>query len=188
MCPPVCLLVLNWSLDRPYVEIHRICSDRILTRGANHQTLHGDTTNKSHEDVVWMFLRSAEPLNEYETDATIEMDIGEDLEHSLTRAIDGIVRELGPPRPDPERVGAALSMSEQHSPKCVGTSLLIRRALRSRRPRRNLHLANERLYTRMTTTKIKRVLPPHTRRKTEWAASSLPSPRLTLYSCANLAL
>jgi len=113
---PVRLLALNWSLDRPYAEIHRICSDRILTRGANHQTLHGDTTDKSHEDVVWMFLRGTEPLNEYEADATIEMEIGEDLEHSLARAIDGIVRELGLPRPDPERVGAALSKVRGYKP------------------------------------------------------------------------
>jgi len=63
-----------------------------------------------------MFLRGTEPLNEYEADATIEMEIGEDLEHSLARAIDGIVRELGLPRPDPERVGAALSKVRGYKP------------------------------------------------------------------------
>ena len=109
MHPPVRLLALDWSLDRPYAEIHRICSDRILKRGANHQTLLGDTTNKSHEDVVWMFLKATEPLIETEADAIIEMDISEDLEHALARAIDGIVRELGLPRPDAERVGKALA-------------------------------------------------------------------------------
>ena len=78
-------------------------------RGAYHQTLPGDTTDKSHEEVVWRFLKDTEPLIEDEADATIEMDIGEDLEHSLARAIDGIVRELGLPRPDAERVGVALA-------------------------------------------------------------------------------
>ena len=78
-------------------------------RGAYHQTLPGDTTDKSHEEVVWRFLKDTEPLIENEADATIEMDIGEDLEHSLARAIDGIVRELGLPRPDAERVGVALA-------------------------------------------------------------------------------
>ena len=37
------------------------------------------------------------------------MDIGEDLEHALARAIDGTVRELGLPRPDADRVGKALA-------------------------------------------------------------------------------
>src|SRR5216684_2382705 len=116
MHPPVRLLALNWSLDRPHAQIHRICSDRILTRGTNHQTLHGDTTDKSYEDVVWMFLKGTEPLDELEADATIEMDMGEDLEQSLARAIDGIVRELGLPRPDAERVGAALARARGYKP------------------------------------------------------------------------
>jgi tRNA ligase len=116
MHPPVRLLALNWSLDRPHAEIHRICSDRILMRGANHQTLHGDTTDKSHENVVWMFLTGTEPLNKKEADATIEMVIGEDLEHALARVIDGIVRELGLPRPDAERVGAALAKVRRYMP------------------------------------------------------------------------
>lgn len=116
MHPPVRLLALNWSLDRPNAEVLRICSDRILARGANHQALHGDTTDKSHEDVVWSFLKGTEALDESEADATVEMDIGEDLEHSLARAIDGIVSVLGLPRPDTERVGAALSKARGYKP------------------------------------------------------------------------
>lgn len=63
-----------------------------------------------------MFLRNTESLNESEADATIEMDIVEDLEHALARAIDGIVRELGLPRPDVERVGAALAKVRGYMP------------------------------------------------------------------------
>jgi tRNA ligase len=69
-----------------------------------------------HEDVVWMFLKNTEPLNDNEADATVEMDIGEDLEHSFTRAMDGIVRVLGLPRPDAERVGAALAKVRGYQP------------------------------------------------------------------------
>ncbi|KAH9961179.1 RNA ligase-domain-containing protein [Russula compacta] len=116
MHPPVRLLALNWSLDQPHAAIHRICADRVLARGANHQTLHGDITSKSHEDVLWQFLRSAQPLNDDEADATVEMDIGDDLEHSLARAIDGVVRVLGLPRPDAERVGAALAKARGYKP------------------------------------------------------------------------
>lgn len=64
-----------------------------------------------------MFLKGTEPLKETEADATIEMDIGDDLEHALARAIDGIVRELGLPRPDPERVGAALAKVRGYVPE-----------------------------------------------------------------------
>jgi len=118
MHPPVRLLALNWSLDRPLSEIHRTLADRILTRGANHQTLHGDATGaKSHEDVLWQFLRSSEPLSDDgEADATIEMDVSEDLEQSLARAIDSIVRVLALPHPDMERVGMALSKARAYKP------------------------------------------------------------------------
>jgi tRNA ligase len=120
MSPPVRLLALNWSLDLPFAEIHRICSDRILARGTNHQSLPGDATSKAHEDVVWQFLQQAEPLDEDEADATIEMDLCEDLEHALARAIDGVVRELGLPRPDIERVGVALAKARAYEPALKG--------------------------------------------------------------------
>jgi tRNA ligase len=116
MHPPVRFLALNWALDRPHAVIHRICADHILERGANHQTLHGDATGKSHEDILWRFLRETQSLSDSEVDATVEMDIGEDLEDSLARAIDGIVRILGLPRPDVERVGVALAKARAYKP------------------------------------------------------------------------
>jgi tRNA ligase len=63
-----------------------------------------------------MFLKGTEPLDESEADATVEMDLGEDLEHSLARAINGIVDVLGLPRPDAERVGAALAKIRGYTP------------------------------------------------------------------------
>jgi len=121
MHPPVRLLALNWPLDRPFAEIHRTCADRILVRGANHQTLHGDADAKSHEDVLWQFLRNTESLNDGEADKTIEMDISEDLEQTLARAIDGVVRVLGLPRPELERVGVALAKARAYKPTLTGT-------------------------------------------------------------------
>jgi len=121
MRPPVRLLALDWFLDRPFAEIHRTCADRILARGANHQTLHGDADAKSHEDVLWQFLRNTESLNDGEADETIEMDISEDLEQTLARAIDGVVRVLGLPRPDLERVGVALAKARAYKPTLTDT-------------------------------------------------------------------
>ena len=91
MLPPVRLLALNWSLDLPHTETHRICADRILACGTNHQTLHGDEHGKAHESVVWQFLHNTEPLADDEADAVIEMDVREDLEHALSRVVDAVV-------------------------------------------------------------------------------------------------
>ncbi|KAN0135032.1 hypothetical protein V8E53_007150 [Lactarius tabidus] len=71
MQPPVCLLALNWSLDLPLAEIHQICTDRMLARAANHQTLHGDENSKR-------------------TRASYEMNVREDLEQALSPAVDAV--------------------------------------------------------------------------------------------------
>ncbi|KAI9458131.1 tRNA ligase kinase domain-containing protein [Lactarius psammicola] len=109
MHPPVRLLALYWSLDRPHAETHRICASRILARGTNHQTLRADGKGKAHEGVLWQFLHTTEPLADDEADIVIEMDVREDFEHALARAVDAVVRVLGLPRPDAEHVGAALA-------------------------------------------------------------------------------
>jgi len=115
--PPVRLLALNWSLDqRPHAEIHQICANRILARGTNHQTLHSDEHGKAHEGVLWQFLRTAQPLTDGEADAVIEMDVSDDLEHALSRVVDVLVRVLALPRPDAERVGAALASARAYRP------------------------------------------------------------------------
>jgi tRNA ligase len=126
--PPVRLLALNWSLDLPHAEIHRICADRILARGANHQTLHGDENSKAHESVIWQFLHTTEPLADDEADTVIEMDVREDLEHALSRAIDAVVRVLGLPRPDAERVGAALARHAGIAPRAQTAQAAVSRS------------------------------------------------------------
>ena len=88
-----------------------------MERGTNHQTLRGDEQGKAHERVLWQFLRTAEPLGDGEADAVVEMDVREDLEHALERAVDGVVRVLGLPRPDGERVAAALSNACGYCPQ-----------------------------------------------------------------------
>ena len=97
--PPVCLLALNCSLDLPHVEVHRICADHVLTRGTNHQTLHGDEHGK-YESVIWRFL-----LDDDEADT---MDVREALEQALSSAVDAVVRVLDLPHADAEQVSVAL--------------------------------------------------------------------------------
>lgn len=112
--PPVRLLALNWAFEQPLATIHRICSDRVYERGEKHQTLHADIRGKSHEDVIWQFIEQREELEEREVDAVVEMDINEDLEHALDRAVDGCVRILGLEKPDQEKVGLALAAARSY--------------------------------------------------------------------------
>jgi len=114
--PPVRLLALNWAFEQPLSTIHRICSDRIYDRGDKHQTLHADVHGKSHEDVIWEFIEQREELEEHEVDEVVEMDINEDLEHALDRAVDGCVRILGLEKPDQEKVGLALAAARGYEP------------------------------------------------------------------------
>jgi hypothetical protein len=44
------------------------------------------------------------------------MDINEDLEHALDRAVDGCVRILGLEKPDQEKVGLALAVARGYEP------------------------------------------------------------------------
>lgn len=112
--PPVRLVALNWSLDRPPAMVHRICSDRVQDRGENHQSLRADT-KKSHEDVLWMFIDKSEELSEAEVDDIIEMDVEEDLEANLRRAIDGLCRVLEIPRPEEEKIGEAVAIARNYA-------------------------------------------------------------------------
>lgn len=113
--PPVRLMALNWSFDLPLSTIHRICSDRIQSRGENHQTLRPDGRN-TVEDVLWKFLKGAEELHDEEVDVTVEMDVEEDLESSLKRAVDACVEILGVERPDVEKMGQAMAIIRGYQP------------------------------------------------------------------------
>ncbi|KAF9226083.1 hypothetical protein BS17DRAFT_776626 [Gyrodon lividus] len=121
MNPPVRLLALNWALDQPPATIHRICGDRVFARGDRHQTLRADTAGKSHEDVIWQFLRHAEELADNEVDASIEMHVGETLEAAVARAVDGCVNILGLERPSQERINEAVEISRGYEPKRKAT-------------------------------------------------------------------
>lgn len=102
--------------------IHRICGDRIQERGENHQTLRPDV-KKSHEDVLWMFIEQSEPLSESEVDDIVEMDMEEDLEANLRRAVDGLCRVLEIPRPGEDKIGEAVSIARNYAYRPTGREL-----------------------------------------------------------------
>ena len=118
--PPARLLALNWSFDLPLSTIHRICGDRIVARGTNHQTLHADLSARTHEEVIWQFLKNAEELEDAEADAVVSMNVEEPLEDALARAAGAVARLLGREQPDAERMGLALAAARAYEPHSRG--------------------------------------------------------------------
>ncbi|KAH7105981.1 RNA ligase-domain-containing protein [Auriculariales sp. MPI-PUGE-AT-0066] len=116
--PPVKLLGLNWAVTNlPSSTVLQICSDRILARGENHQSLVPTADVHHHEDILRDFLQKAKPLAEVEVDATIEMDIEEGLEESLARAVDGVCKIMALERPSQEMIGEALRLARGYQAK-----------------------------------------------------------------------
>lgn len=97
--------------------VHRICGDRVLERGENHQTLRADpSVTRTHEDVIWMFINSHEELVPSEVDEIIEMDLDDTLEQAVRRAVEGCVRILGVPQPTEEKIAQALEVVKNYEP------------------------------------------------------------------------
>lgn len=117
MDPPVRLLALNWSLDRPQATIHRICGDRVFARGNKHQTLRADTLAKAHEDVIWQFIRTSEELADQEVDMSIEMDLEDTLEQAVGRAAAACVSNLGLRQPSAEEIDEAVHKARDYVPQ-----------------------------------------------------------------------
>ncbi|KAJ7133354.1 RNA ligase [Mycena epipterygia] len=114
--PPVRLLALNWAVDStPAATVHRVCGDRVLQRGANHQTLRPDA-QKAHEGIIWNFIFTSEPLAPAEVDDVVDMALEDGLEAAVQRAVDGCVRMLGLTPPTPEAVAAALERVRGYKP------------------------------------------------------------------------
>jgi tRNA ligase len=116
MQPPPRLIALNWSVTsgRP-ATVHRIATDRIVSRGDNHQNLTLSNVPE-YEEVVWRFLKESEELGEDEVDDVIEMEIEEGLEESLERAVSGVVDLLGLEKPSDEKMGEALRIAREYEP------------------------------------------------------------------------
>ena len=96
--------------------VHRVCGDRIFSRGENHQTLRADTVTKQHEDVIWQFIHNREELAINEVDDIIDMELEDTLEAMLARVVDGCVQILGCEKPSQERIDEALRIAREYAP------------------------------------------------------------------------
>lgn len=120
--PRVRLVALAWSLDSlPLNTIHRICADRILARGGNHQSLRADeAASRAHETILWRFLEGleafgsaphgegAEGAADEAFDETLWMDVDAGIEWNVRKAVSGLAPILSLTQPSEERIREAL--------------------------------------------------------------------------------
>lgn len=125
------LVAIVWPLSRlPHNEIHRICLDRIVQRGENHQSLRPVETGE-HELILTRFFGQTDPfdpaLNGCDSpfDEIIEMDISWDLEKALEYVVESLVKidsqkgrikGLDGKRPSKEDIQQALVKSKAYKP------------------------------------------------------------------------
>ena len=91
-----------------------------MGRGTNHQSLLADAEQKNHEDVIWMFIKDTQELEDDEVDEIVEMDIEDGLDRMVDRAVDACVRILGLKKPTEEEVGKALAAARSYIPAKKG--------------------------------------------------------------------
>lgn len=114
--PPPRLIALYWDVtNNPPATVHRIVTDRISSRGDNHQTLTPSNV-ANYEGVVWQFLNEFNELAEGEVDEVIEMEVDESVEDALARAVQGIVDLLDVDKPSDENMGEALRVATEYRP------------------------------------------------------------------------
>lgn len=125
------LVAVVWPLSKlPHNEIHRICLDRIVARGDNHQSLRPVQTGE-HELILTRFFSQLDPfdpaLNKCDSpfDNIIEMDISWDLEKALEYIVENLVKidaeeggikGIDGKRPTKDDMQKALAVSRGYKP------------------------------------------------------------------------
>ncbi|KAL7423003.1 tRNA ligase [Cryptotrichosporon argae] len=111
------LVALAWNIERhPHHRVLRVCADRVVARGENHQTLrpaaHGG--EHDHEIIVGSFLRNYESADLELFDATISVELLDDPRTALVSVIDGLVDVLKLKRPSEQEIDKALDAAKAY--------------------------------------------------------------------------
>lgn len=117
------LVALVWPLEQlPQNEVHRICSDRIVGRGENHQSLRPMKTGE-HELILMRFFSQVEDFDaalnvtsDARFDEVIEMDLSWDFERSLLHVVDRLVAILGLEKPTEQQMRTAIDSTKGYKP------------------------------------------------------------------------
>lgn len=133
------LIAVVWPLTKlPHNEIHRICLDRIVARGENHQSLRPVETGE-HEIILTRFFGQTDPfdpaLNSCDSpfDEIIEMDISWDLEKAFDYVVENLVKidaegggikGIDGKRPTKDEIQQALVKSKEYKPSVYKEMIL----------------------------------------------------------------
>lgn len=125
------LIAILWDIDsQPYHRLLRICSERVVGRGDNHQTLRPDLTlDAEHEAVVGSFLRNFETPDEGMFDSMIDVSVMDSPLEAIKKITTGL-QGLGLEVPRDEQIQAALDdargyqvTTPYHPPTKLGRSV-----------------------------------------------------------------
>ena len=72
--------------------------------------------NNYHEDLTWLFISTAQKLTPDEVHNVVEMKLGESLEESVKRAIEGCVAVMGLEMPSDEKIQEGLEIAKKYVP------------------------------------------------------------------------
>ncbi|KZT54865.1 hypothetical protein CALCODRAFT_499280 [Calocera cornea HHB12733] len=113
---PVRLVALNWSQHSvPMSTTHRLMSTRLIARGDNHQSLRAKKDDvRFHEEILWKFITSTEPLNEDEVDEVIDMDPTDGFEDNIRRAVKELAPVIGWDIPSEEKLKDAIEAARNY--------------------------------------------------------------------------
>ncbi|CAG8749587.1 6379_t:CDS:2, partial [Acaulospora morrowiae] len=118
--PNVRIVVIYWDhSDRSLNEIFQITSQRVVSRGSNHQSLTPE--NPEYEQVVWRFLKDFEPLDsnngvDDKIDNMIELNISNDIKTSLMITVEQLCSILGVKIPNEIDISNALKEATNYKP------------------------------------------------------------------------
>ena len=110
------LVGIVWDVEaQPYHRLLRICSERVVERGDNHQTLRPDLTIEAeHEAVVGQFLRNWTAPDPQLFDELISVQVEESPREVLVKIVDGLVAYLGLTRPSDADIDSALGKAADY--------------------------------------------------------------------------
>nr|XP_018262247.1 uncharacterized protein I303_05263 [Kwoniella dejecticola CBS 10117]OBR84405.1 hypothetical protein I303_05263 [Kwoniella dejecticola CBS 10117] len=110
------LVGIVWDISsQPYHRLLRVCSERVVSRGDNHQTLRPDpTVDAEHEAVVGQFLRNFTSPDPASFECLIDVQVLDSPKEALLKITNGLVPILGLPRPSEEALDKALEEAVEY--------------------------------------------------------------------------
>ena len=107
---------LLWDVDDlPYHRVLRVCSERVVKRGDNHQTLRPDPTIEAeHEAIVGNFLRAFSSPDPEDFERVIRVGVEDDPLTVLRKTVDNLVGILDLPMPEEGSLEKALETASEY--------------------------------------------------------------------------